>query len=83
MERPPRAETWISLDVWEALLNESKAMWAGAELLRISGMDTDHIWKALRPINQTIRSPLLKVHGIDDRFPTHQPSVSPHPRGTP
>lgn len=65
---PPVEETWITRKAWEALLEESRALQAKAEYLRRVGCDDRRVWEKIRPVNRTIRSPLLKVRGIDGRL---------------
>jgi hypothetical protein len=59
--------TWISRVQWEQLLHASRQIYARIEGQRARGRSADHLWDELRPLNQTIRSARLKVHGIDDR----------------
>lgn len=67
IEMPPRRETWIGRAEWNTLLRRSRDLMDQAERLRRNGQDNADVWKKIAPINQTLRSPLLKVRGIDDR----------------
>lgn len=64
---PPYSETWIDQDEWAALLHESRDLQLRAARLKRSGRSDAHVWDKLMPINLTLRSPFLKVRGIDDR----------------
>jgi hypothetical protein len=60
-------EKWISRSEWEALLEQARFLMNAADRQRSLGKDTKALWTRITPLNRQIRSPLLKVRGIDDQ----------------
>lgn len=64
------SEEWISRQEWEAMLALSRELMSRINWLQRDGKPNEELWKQLAPLNRRIRSPLLKVRGIDDRTPS-------------
>lgn len=60
-------EEWISRQKWEAMLAQSRDLMNRIDWFRRCGEPNEELWKEIAPLNQRIRSPLLRVRGIDDR----------------
>lgn len=60
-------DEWIDIDEWQQLLRKSRRLCVTAEFQDRRGVDSQQAWQKVREVNGRIRSPYLKVRGIDDR----------------
>lgn len=62
------SDEWITRTEWEMMLRRSDALHAYAKELEWAGLPSDEVWAEIKPLSERIRSPSLKVRGIDDRL---------------
>lgn len=77
MQWMPISEEWITREEWNFLLSRSYSIGCEIDRRKRRGEPTASLWQEVRPIRHRIRSPHVKVIGIDDRK-TLRPQDTPN-----